>query len=162
MGQNANRRFARNWENRHPACFLKAQAGCHMPLTFRIQLLLFCGFILLQAKGLYPGNADVLVGLGRPRHISCRRGRQRSQGDKGTDKNGTKTSNGSPQPRPPACESALRMEGEAVLSRKNTARTCLSWSHSCLSQPKAIRLLCTGIHARRHDSHACDRTGTII
>ena len=25
------------------------------------------------------------------------------------------------------------MEGEAVLSRKNTARTCLSWCHSCLS-----------------------------
>ena len=26
--QNANRRLARNWENRHPACFLNAQAGC--------------------------------------------------------------------------------------------------------------------------------------
>jgi hypothetical protein len=33
----------------------------------------------------------------------------------------------------PAWESALKMEGEAVLSRKNTARTCLSWRHSCLS-----------------------------
>jgi hypothetical protein len=131
------------------------RARCPMPLTFRIQLLLFFGFILLQAKGLSPGNADVLVGLGRPRQIYCRRGRQRSQGirwrsrlgsggDKGTDnpyaatvglsvRNGAKTSDGSPQPRPPACESALRMEGEAVLSRKNTARTCLSWCHSCLS-----------------------------
>ena len=131
------------------------RARCPMPLTFRIQLLLFFGFILLQAKGLSPGNADVLVGLGRPRQIYCRRGRQRSQGirwrsrlgsggDKGTDnpyaatvglsvRNGVKTSDGSPKPRPPACESALKMEGEAVLSRKNTARTCLSCRHSYLS-----------------------------
>ncbi len=48
-------------------------------------------------------------------------------------RNRAKTSDGSPQPRPPACESALKMEGKAVLSRKNTARTCLSWCHSCLS-----------------------------
>ena len=53
-----------------------------MALTFRIKFLLFFGFILLQAKGLSPGNADVLVGLDLPRHISCRRGRQRSQANK--------------------------------------------------------------------------------
>jgi hypothetical protein len=104
-----------------------------MSLTFRNLFRLLFGCISLQAIGLSPGNADVLVGLDLPRHISCRRGRQRSQGDKGTDKNGAKTSDGSPQPRPPACESGLKMEGEAVLSRKNTARTCLSWCHSCLS-----------------------------
>ena len=45
---------------------------------------------------------------------------------KGTDKDGVKISNGSPQPRPPACESALKMEGEAVLSRTTTARIRLS------------------------------------
>ena len=32
--------------------------------------------------------------------------------------NGAKISNGSPQSRPPACEAALQMEGEAELSRK--------------------------------------------
>ena len=53
-----------------------------MALTFRIKFLLLVGFILLQAKGLSPGNADVLVGLNLPRHISCRRGRQRSQANK--------------------------------------------------------------------------------
>jgi hypothetical protein len=53
-----------------------------MPLTFRIQFLLFFGFIVLQANGLSPGNADVLVGFDLPRHIYCRRGRQRSQDSK--------------------------------------------------------------------------------
>jgi hypothetical protein len=53
-----------------------------MSLTFRSLFLFFFGFILLQAKGLSPGNADVLVGLNLPRHISCRRGRQRSQANK--------------------------------------------------------------------------------
>ena len=33
--------------------------------------------------------------------------------------NGAKISDGSPQPRPPACGAALKMEGEAELSRKN-------------------------------------------
>jgi hypothetical protein len=37
---------------------------------------------LLQSKGLSPGNADVPVGLDLPRHLSCRRGRRRSQGNK--------------------------------------------------------------------------------
>ena len=42
----------------------------------------FFDVIYLQTKDLSPGNADVLVGLDLPRHISCRRGRQRSQGNK--------------------------------------------------------------------------------
>jgi len=53
-----------------------------MPLTFRSPFLLYFGFSLLQTKDLSPGNADVPVGLDLLRHISCRRGRQRSQGDK--------------------------------------------------------------------------------
>ena len=59
-----------------------AQARRPMSLTFHNLFRLLFGFILLQAKGLSPGNADVLVVLDLPRHISCRRGRQRSQGNK--------------------------------------------------------------------------------
>ena len=54
-----------------------------MSLTFRSLFRLLFGCISLHEIGLSPGNADVLVGLDLPRHISCRRGRQRSQGDKG-------------------------------------------------------------------------------
>ena len=53
-----------------------------MSLTFRNLFRLLFGCISLQAIGLSPGNADVLVGLDLTRHISCRRGRQRSQGNK--------------------------------------------------------------------------------
>ena len=53
-----------------------------MPLTFRNLFRLLFGCISLQAIGLSPGNADVLVGHDLPRHISCRRGRQRSQSNK--------------------------------------------------------------------------------
>jgi hypothetical protein len=34
-----------------------------MSLTFRIRFLLFFGFILLQAKGLSPGNADACLAV---------------------------------------------------------------------------------------------------
>jgi hypothetical protein len=56
-----------------------------MALTFRIKFLLLLGFILLQAKGLSPGNADVPSALtsraiflaeedfGAPRAIRWRR-----------------------------------------------------------------------------------------
>ena len=45
---------------------------------------------------------------------------------------GAKIINGSPQSYHPACESVLKMGGEALLSRKNSVRTCLSWRHPCL------------------------------
>ena len=82
----------------------------------------------LTARATFLADADG----GAPRAIRWR-SRPGSGGDKGTDKNGARTSNVSPQSRPPACGAVLGMEGEAVLSRKNTARTCLSWHHFCLS-----------------------------
>jgi hypothetical protein len=34
LGLEGKTAASRYWEHRHPACFLNAQAGCPMPLTF--------------------------------------------------------------------------------------------------------------------------------